>query len=58
MMEAVPCAIHVNKYIFGDDLVIGIGLIELHFFAGYNCSQKILLPGVAGEESIFNMDLR
>lgn len=46
--------IHVNKYVFEDDLVIGIGLIEPHFFAGYSGGRKILLPGVAGEDSIFN----
>jgi len=46
--------IHVNRYVFENDLVIGTGLIEPHFFAGYSGGRKILLPGVAGKDSIFN----
>ena len=46
--------IHVNRYVLESDLVIGAGLIEPHFFAGYSGGRKILLPGVAGRDSIFN----
>ena len=44
----------VNKLVIESDLVIGIGLIEPHFVAGYSGGRKILLPGVAGAEAIFN----
>ena len=46
--------IHVNKLVLESEVVIGAGLIEPHFFAGYSGGRKILLPGVAGEEAILN----
>jgi len=46
--------IHVNRLVLESEVVIGAGLIEPHFFAGYSGGRKILLPGVAGEEAIFN----
>jgi nickel-dependent lactate racemase len=45
--------IHVNKLVLESDVVIGAGLIEPHFFAGYSGGRKIILPGVAGKEAIF-----
>jgi len=44
----------VNKLVLENDLVIGIGFIEPHFFAGYSGERKILLPGVASADAIFN----
>jgi len=44
----------VNKLVLDSDLVIGVGLIEPHFFAGYSGGRKILLPGVAGADAVFN----
>lgn len=46
--------IHVNKHVLNSDLVIGAGLIEPHFFAGYSGGRKSLLPGVAGRDAIFS----
>lgn len=46
--------IHVNREVMRSDLVIGAGLIEPHFFAGYSGGRKILLPGVAGRDAVFN----
>ena len=46
--------IEVNKLVYESDLVIGLGLIEPHFFAGYSGGRKIILPGIAGENAIFN----
>jgi len=46
--------LQVNKMILESDTVIGAGLIEPHFFAGYSGGRKILLPGVAGRDAIFN----
>lgn len=43
----------VNKLLVDCDLIIGTGLIEPHFFAGYSGGRKAVLPGVAGRESIF-----
>jgi len=44
----------VNNLILESDLVILTGLIEPHFFAGYSGGRKSILPGVAGEEAIYN----
>lgn len=44
----------VNKIVAESDYVIGIGLVEPHFFAGYSGGRKIILPAVAGKEAIFN----
>lgn len=44
----------INKLVIESDIVIGIGLIEPHFFAGYSGGRKIILPGVAGATSIFS----
>ena len=46
--------IEVNKLINENDFVIGLGLIEPHFFAGYSGGRKILLPGIAGENAVFS----
>ncbi|MCS7364683.1 MAG: nickel-dependent lactate racemase [archaeon GB-1867-035] len=44
----------VNKEIYNHDIIIGLGLIEPHFFAGYSGGRKIILPGIAGEQAIYN----
>ncbi len=41
-----------NKRILESDAVISLGYIEPHFFAGYTGGGKMILPGVAGVESI------
>jgi len=46
--------IEVNRLIFESDFVIGLGLIEPHLFAGYSGGRKVILPGVAGRNAIFN----
>jgi len=45
--------VYVNKNVVGADLVIGLGLIEPHFFAGYSGGRKLILPGVAGTKSVY-----
>ena len=45
--------IHVNRLVLESDIVIGAGLIEPHFFAGYSGGRKTILPGVAGREAVF-----
>ncbi|MHA1596024.1 MAG: nickel-dependent lactate racemase [Candidatus Asgardarchaeia archaeon] len=42
----------LNKEVIDSDVVIGLGMIEPHFFAGYSGGRKIILPGVSGAESI------
>jgi nickel-dependent lactate racemase len=44
----------VNKIVAESDYVVGIGLVEPHFFAGYSGGRKTVLPAVAGKEAIFN----
>ncbi len=44
----------VNKIAAESDYVLGIGLVEPHFFAGYSGGRKTVLPAVAGKEAIFN----
>ena len=46
--------IEVNRLVLESDLVVGVGLIEPHFFAGYSGGRKILLPGVASADAVFN----
>lgn len=46
--------IEINKEVMVSEVVIGAGLIEPHFFAGYSGGRKILLPGVAGRDAIFS----
>lgn len=44
----------VNKIVAESNYVVGIGLVEPHFFAGYSGGRKTVLPAVAGKEAIFN----
>ena len=44
----------VNSRLFEADLRVGCGVVEPHFFAGYSGGRKILLPGVAGKDAVFN----
>lgn len=44
----------VNRAAAKSDHLLGIGLVEPHFFAGYSGGRKTVLPAVAGEEAIFN----
>jgi nickel-dependent lactate racemase len=43
----------VNRIVAECSFIIATGLIEPHFFAGYSGGRKSILPGIAGEESIF-----
>lgn len=43
----------VNQILAECDLIVGTGLIEPHFFAGYSGGRKAILPGVSGRDSIF-----
>jgi len=33
-------------------LIIGVGAVSFHYFAGYGGGRKIILPGISGEETI------
>ena len=44
----------VNRVAAKSDHLVGIGLVEPHFFAGFSGGRKTVLPAVAGEEAIFN----
>jgi nickel-dependent lactate racemase len=44
--------IWINKKVLQADLVISIGGILYHYFAGFGGGPKMLLPGVAGHETI------
>lgn len=42
----------VNKLVTEADVTIGVGLVEIHPWAGFSGGAKILCPGAAGTESI------
>jgi len=44
----------VNRVAAESDHLLGVGLVEPHFFAGYSGGRKTVLPAVAGEKAIFN----
>ncbi|MEM2512627.1 MAG: nickel-dependent lactate racemase, partial [Ignisphaera sp.] len=45
--------VYINKIVYLSDLVIGLGLIEPHFFAGYSGGRKIILPGVSSTKTVY-----
>lgn len=45
--------VYVNARVLEADLVIGVGLIEPHFFAGYSGGRKLILPGVSGTKTVY-----
>uniref|UniRef100_A0A7C2VLF2 Nickel-dependent lactate racemase n=1 Tax=Ignisphaera aggregans TaxID=334771 RepID=A0A7C2VLF2_9CREN len=45
--------VYVNKSVVSADLVIGVGLIEPHFFAGYSGGRKLILPGVSATKTVY-----
>lgn len=45
-----PC--RFNSRVVGSSLVIPLGSISFHYFAGFGGGRKMILPGVAGEETI------
>lgn len=42
----------VNRLVAEADLIMGLGTIAPHYFAGYSGGPKIILPGVCGRETI------
>jgi nickel-dependent lactate racemase len=44
--------IWVNKSVVESDLIIGIGGVLFHWFAGYGGGAKIVLPGICGRRTI------
>jgi len=45
-------SLRVDRAVADADVVIGTGLIGLHYFAGYSGGRKSILPGVSDRESI------
>ncbi|HSG29670.1 MAG TPA: lactate racemase domain-containing protein, partial [Candidatus Krumholzibacterium sp.] len=41
-----------NERVVDSGLVIGLGQISFHYFAGFGGSRKLILPGIAGESTI------
>ena len=44
--------VRINRTVAEADLVIGLGVVEAHEFAGFSGGRKAILPGVAAYESI------
>jgi len=44
--------VHLNRVYLDADLRITVGLIEPHFMAGYAGGRKMIMPGVAGLETV------
>jgi len=42
----------INKRVVESSLVIVLGSVSFHYFAGYGGGRKLILPGVAGEQTI------
>ncbi len=45
--------VRVRKDIFNDALVLTIGTISHHYFAGYGGARKLIFPGLAEKEAIY-----
>ena len=43
----------INKDVVAADFRIGIGMVEAHPYAGFSGGPKIMMPGVAGQKTIF-----
>ncbi|MBU8923350.1 MAG: nickel-dependent lactate racemase [Bacteroidales bacterium] len=43
---------HFSERIVDSGLVIGIGQISFHYFAGFGGARKLILPGIASESTI------
>ncbi len=43
----------MNAEVVNADFIIGLGVIEPHPYAGYGGGAKIIMPGIAGKESIY-----
>lgn len=50
LRDGTPFA--VNRKVYEADIVIGIGMISLHYLAGYSGGRKSILPGVSSREAI------
>jgi len=50
-------SVWINKHFLECDVKIGIGNIVPHFSAGWSGGSKILLPGLAGDETVGQMHL-
>jgi lactate racemase len=46
--------VYVNRILFDFDCAIAINSVEPHYFAGYTGGRKSIVPGLAGEETIWN----
>ena len=44
--------LYVNGEVYGADLIITTGVINLHYFAGFSGGRKSILPGIAGRTTI------
>ncbi len=49
--------IYVNKHAIEADIRIAIGTLVPHMPAGFSGGAKMLLPGVAGEETVYHMHI-
>jgi len=47
-------AIRVSREVFRHDVIIGAGIIEPSYLAGYSGGRKLLMPGLAHHESVDN----
>jgi nickel-dependent lactate racemase len=48
--SGTPCSF--NERVVDSALVIALGTISFHYFAGFGGARKLVLPGVAGERTI------
>ncbi len=41
-----------NREVVESALVVGVGAVSFHYFAGFGGGRKLILPGISGEETI------
>lgn len=46
--------VSINRLAVESDFIIGIGVVEIHPWAGFAGGTKIIVPGIAGKETIDN----
>ncbi len=48
--SGTPC--YFNEHVVDSALIVTLGTVSFHYFAGFGGGRKLILPGVAGERTI------
>jgi nickel-dependent lactate racemase len=50
--SALDVPVYINRLAVEADFLIGVGLVEIHPWAGFAGGPKIICPGIAGKKTI------